>query len=70
MGNTDGGDPNRENLRGVGALPLGAGVGTVLGAGVGSALGHIAIGAGIGTALGTAVGVIFMLTCRISRSES
>lgn len=42
-------------------IPLSAGAGVALGAGIGTAFGDIAIGAGIGTALGAAVGTALVM---------
>jgi hypothetical protein len=42
-------------------MTVGAGVGIVLGASIGVALGNIAIGAGMGVALGAAIGMAFVI---------
>ena len=44
------------------SMPLGAGIGVVLGASLGVALGNIAIGAGAGVALGAAIGMMLAMS--------
>ncbi len=51
------------------AMLYGAGAGVAIGAGVGSALGDVALGAGVGTALGAAVGTALAMMGNGNRSK-